>query len=83
MKGDYYRYLAEVATGETRNSKYLLRVLSVFCVSVLYFGRFCVVKVVDTVRAHNCTYSVFQVKRFVCVMCSVLGQGRGEHLFIL
>jgi len=41
------------------------------------------VKVVDTIRAHNCTYSAFQVKRFVCVMCSVLGQGRGEHLFVL
>jgi hypothetical protein len=38
------------------------------------------VKIVDTIRAHKCTYNVFQVKRFVCVMCSVLG---GEHLFIL
>ena len=40
-------------------------------------------KVVDTIRAHNCTYSAFQVKRLVCVMCSVLGQGRGGHLFML
>lgn len=40
-------------------------------------------KVVGKIRAHNCTYSLFQVKRFVCVMCSVLGQGRGEHLFML
>jgi len=81
MKGDYYRYLAEVATGETRNSKYLLRVSRVLCLFSL-LGRFFVVKVVDTLRAHNCT-SAFQVKRFVCVMCSVLDQGRGGHLFLL